>query len=270
VLGSFPSVPGGIDAAPALRDFFGARRFLQITMTQSPGNADPVARFLCEAKAPVRLRRRPAGVAPVIARHLPAALVALAASMLAAAPAGAQGAPHQDAAEAVVDKVRAAGDRRQALPPAEAPPVVAAGSSPPPPLAAPPPAAVELARPAEVQAPPRSRRAIIGGVAVAVGAVALGTGVVFGLEARTLWEESQRYCGERYCSDQRGVDLAGQAATAANIATGGVVLGGALVAGGLVLYLTAPKATAATEGRFTKIVPTVKSGRIGVNLVGRF
>jgi tetratricopeptide repeat protein/thrombospondin type 3 repeat protein len=78
---------------------------------------------------------------------------------------------------------------------------------------------------------------LVGGGGLAV----IGVGLIFGLQAKSTWDEAEKSCTPTAC-DQAGHDLASDAATKGNLSTALVVVGLGAVATGAVLYLTAPKA----------------------------
>jgi hypothetical protein len=86
------------------------------------------------------------------------------------------------------------------------------------------------------------------GVAVgAVGAVGLGLGAAFALNAMSKHNEAKKNCNadETRCGPV-GLEDDRSAGHSADIATVAFAVGGALLVGGVVLYLTAPKGTSAT------------------------
>ena len=110
----------------------------------------------------------------------------------------------------------------------------------------------------------RTRRLIAYGVGGA-GVVAIGVGTVFGLRAKSKWDDAR----DGHCRDDGGCDLAGveltrSARKAGDISTVAFLIGGAAIAGGVVLYLTAP-ADAAPE-RTTRL----ELGPLHVALSGTF
>jgi hypothetical protein len=80
----------------------------------------------------------------------------------------------------------------------------------------------------------------IGWVAAATGAVALGTGLVFGAIAKSQYDDAGAHCSAVDC-DARGVALTSDARSSATVSTVLFVAGGVLATTGVVLVLTAPK-----------------------------
>lgn len=130
--------------------------------------------------------------------------------------------------------------------------------------ATPDPIAIDLAA-------TRHRRHV---VALAVGGVGVAAGVVggvFGLQARSHWNEAKQTCGGSIdaCSmaqlprAQKQVDDARHAGTLSTIGFG---VAGAAIATGVIVWLTAPH-----DGRKTEtptISPTVGAGTVGVSISG--
>jgi len=144
---------------------------------------------------------------------------------------------------------------------------------------APPPATVATPPPAPVPAGPyampvnrevrRSPQKTYGMIAVAGGGAVLATGVVFGLLAKSRWEDAKDVCGgSTACANDSDTEyaqaLADSARTRANASTG-LVIGGAIIAGvGAYLWVTAPKQRVVEVGA----VPTSGGGSLVVS--GRF
>jgi len=80
----------------------------------------------------------------------------------------------------------------------------------------------------------------IGWAGVVVGGLAIGTGVAFGLTAKSKNDEADtQHCSSAYC-DPRGVSLIGDAQSAALVSTTLFVVGAAALAAGVVIVITAP------------------------------
>jgi len=122
------------------------------------------------------------------------------------------------------------------VPPVPAPPVVAPVVAPVAAPAAPPSPSV----PPSVDAPPRSRRKLLGLGVMGVGAGAIVVGAVFGAKASSTWSDAKDACGDGCAPGSRGYQLRDDARGQATISTVGFVVGGLAVAGGAVLFLTAP------------------------------
>jgi len=87
---------------------------------------------------------------------------------------------------------------------------------------------------------------IVAYVAAGLGLVSLGVGAVFGAQAISARNDPN--CGNGVCSTQADAQTQRNGVTAGNVSTGLVIAGGALVAGGVVLWLIAPRTTAASGG----------------------
>jgi hypothetical protein len=148
------------------------------------------------------------------------------------------------------------------VPEAAEPPPKPPEPAPKPPPAPEPAVAVEPPPP-EQPAPSHRKRYAIG--AFAVGGASLATGVVFGVLARSAWNDAKAACGNSTaCPDStalaRANSLRDTASSRATLSTA-FVLGGAMLAGtGLVLWLTAPSEHAVS------VTPTGN----GVVFTGRF
>jgi hypothetical protein len=90
----------------------------------------------------------------------------------------------------------------------------------------------------------------IGGLVVTVGgAVLLGIGAAYGLEARARWSDRQDACSFNLCTD-RGYTLTTEARDAANAATWAFAIGGVATAVGVAIVVLAPRG----EGRVSASV----------------
>jgi serine/threonine-protein kinase len=139
-------------------------------------------------------------------------------------------------------------------PPPPARPVVAPVTPAPKPIPVPPPA------PAPTEASSSSQKLIAYAVGGA-GLVALGVGGVFGLRASSKWSDAQKACDtDNVCSS----DDAKSAARVADVLIG---VGIAAVGAGVILYLTAPKESAAPETSW-RVLPSASPTAVGVT-VGR-
>jgi tetratricopeptide (TPR) repeat protein len=138
----------------------------------------------------------------------------------------------------------------------------------------------ELAAAASAEPPPkpprrpgtpgRGRR-ILGVALTGVGVGGLAAGGVFGMIARSRYDEAKVICrGDIDRCEPSGVPDAqakiDDARAAANISTVAFIAGGAMVATGLILYITAPKA----ERRAVSIAPLVDATTAGIALSGRY
>ena len=132
--------------------------------------------------------------------------------------------------------------------------------------AAPPPVATApVLAPApmpDVPSTPGSGQRIAGLVVGGVGVAGIVVGSVFGIMAKSSWDDAKSLCHNfptncygNFSSDKSTAD--GQA----TVSTVAFIAGGALIAGGVILYLTAPRATVA-------VAPSVGLGSAGLNLRG--
>lgn len=140
----------------------------------------------------------------------------------------------------------------------------------PPVAAVPPPAS-----PFEPQPPVMARQAVVrsggtwsvtrklsAGLALA-GAGAAGTGIYFGLHAKSLQDRADRRCPLTVCADPEGLRLNDQAHTAASRANILYIAGGAAVATAAVMWLVgAPDEIL--------VVPSVGDHQAAVSMTGRF
>lgn len=120
-----------------------------------------------------------------------------------------------------------------------------------------------------VDAPPQSHRRRNGAIVGALGGVAVGVGLVFGLQAKGKWDDAEVLCPDKQCPSAAaktdGDILADDARGAATLSTVFFV-GGAAIAGiGIYLMVTGKPTAPTTALRF---VPTTEGG--AVVLGGRF
>jgi hypothetical protein len=83
--------------------------------------------------------------------------------------------------------------------------------------------------------------------AAGAGVIALGVGTVFGLSAKSTWDDAKAAgCDDDgVCPNRASADLVDDARSKATLSTITVVTGVGLVAGGVLLYLFAPRERAA-------------------------
>jgi hypothetical protein len=110
--------------------------------------------------------------------------------------------------------------------------------------AAPTPAASSTANaPPGAEASERSdgsTQRIVGLALGGAGVVALGVGAIFGLGAKSKYDDALKHCNGAHQCDAQGLSLDDDAKSAGTASTIGFVAGAHLLAGGAVLYLTAP------------------------------
>lgn len=123
--------------------------------------------------------------------------------------------------------------------PPPAPTTAPASSAPPPPD-----------RPAPIVV---TRRSPIPLVVAGVGAVSMGVGAVFGLAAKSSWDDAKSKCTPDGCGEA-AQSLADTARRDATLGSVGVIGGGVLLAGGVVWWLLAPAEEVRTTAR-VRFVP---------------
>jgi hypothetical protein len=153
-----------------------------------------------------------------------------------------------------------AGDASQPAP-AVTPPTTSSVAAP---AVVPPPPA-----PAPITSHPRSRQKTYGLVTAAGGGALLATGVVFGLLARSRWNDAQDVCGGSLtCANDSDTDYAQQfadsARTRAHVSSVLFVAGCIATAAGVYLWVTSPKESA------VRVSATATASGAGVVLGGRF
>jgi len=100
----------------------------------------------------------------------------------------------------------------------------------------------------------------------AVGVVAAGVGVGFGLHASSLENQADATCPDAACTDPNAVAVNRSARRAALYANLGFAVGGAAVITAAVLWFTgAPKARETVS-----VLPTLDPGQVGISFVGGF
>lgn len=111
----------------------------------------------------------------------------------------------------------------------------------------------------------RKLRRTTGIVVGAAGAIAVGTSLVLGLDARSKWRDAQPFCNGDVC-DGMGAQLNRDARSLGNTATVVFGVGAAAVITGVVLYVRAPKVP--TEQPAVGV--WTRSDGFGVTLTGQF
>lgn len=128
---------------------------------------------------------------------------------------------------------------------------------------APPPPGPTAARAATTAPPPPERpaplvvthRSPVPLVVAGGGAVLMGVGAVFGLAAKSNWDDAKSKCTPDGCGDA-AQSLAKTARTDATLGSAFVIGGGVLAAGGIVWWLLAPRETVAATSARPRVVPT--------------
>ena len=138
-----------------------------------------------------------------------------------------------------------------------------------PPVEPEPPVGPEPQRPEQ---PPEStwttgRKAAIG--VAAAGVVGVVAGSVFGLSARSKWNDAKaNNCNEQLACDAEGVALVDDARSAGNISTVAFAVGGAAIAGAAVLwFVTAP---APADAEVVGLSPVIGPDGAGLAISGTF
>lgn len=109
--------------------------------------------------------------------------------------------------------------------------------------------------------PGRTRRLLAIGIGVA-GVVAITSGLVFGEQARSKWNEAQEddHCDDSGACDEMGLPLARDANRAATRATILVSAGVAAVTAGILLYVRAPRRERPSRARLTPMIGPAHAG----------
>jgi tetratricopeptide (TPR) repeat protein len=185
-------------------------------------------------------------------------------SFLRKAPASS---PERESARKKIVELEAIVATRAASPGAPSSSVAAKSISPEPALSP----AIEPQAQAE-QSDARHTRRALEIVAVGTGAAGVIVGSVFGLLARSEWNQAKASCGGEpsHCSDApSAIPHQSRASKDADVATGAFVVGGALLATGAVLYLTGGIHETSNAPGLT-VLPTLAPGLAGVSLARRF
>jgi len=122
---------------------------------------------------------------------------------------------------------------------------------------------------ADATSPPSGNSQRTAGLVVAgVGVVGVAVGSVFGLKARSKWNDAQSHCEARLCDDA-GVSLTSDAKTAATLSTIGFGVGMVGLVTGAVLWLSAPSKSKDPVGSIG-LAPLAGPAATGLTLDGRF
>jgi serine/threonine-protein kinase len=113
----------------------------------------------------------------------------------------------------------------------------------------------------------------LGYIVAGLGAVGVGVGAIFGLEAKSKNDDSVAQCRTDTLCSQAGYDLRQQALDAATYSTVAFSLGAAALVGGIVLIVTAPSTstTPATQPQAAwSLGPTFTSSSGSLTVRGAF
>lgn len=123
------------------------------------------------------------------------------------------------------------------------------------------------APPAEDEAPPSKKKTggadevddgssqrLWGGIVGGVGLAGIVVGSVFGLSARSQWNEARDLCRTNPCANPRGIEAGRDAGSAADASTALFVVGGVALAAGAVLWFTAPSGRSSPSSRNASVV----------------
>ena len=88
-----------------------------------------------------------------------------------------------------------------------------------------------------------------GALTAAVGVIALGVGVVFGLDSKSKHDAAVKVCPESACMNANDAKLWHDAVSAGNASTIAFILGGIGVVGGAVLWFAAPSSSSSSGNR---------------------
>lgn len=148
-----------------------------------------------------------------------------------------------------------------------------AGSAPPVPPVVPPGGERPVEPPGAGGKEVGSTQRLLGVVAGGVGIVGIGVGTVFGLKAKSTYNDAVDGCDAEHQCPQGSLDKADDASSQATLSTVSFIAGGVLLAGGAVLYLTAPRIAAASgsPGSTGNMQVSLRGpGLAGVTLGGAF
>lgn len=106
-----------------------------------------------------------------------------------------------------------------------------------------------------------SSQRLWGGVVAGVGVVGVAVGSVFGLSARSQWNEAVDLCRSDPCSNKEGIQAGKDAASAADASTVFFVVGGVALAAGAVLWFTAPSAKSPSNGNASAVRRLLVEGK---------
>lgn len=105
-----------------------------------------------------------------------------------------------------------------------------------------------------------------------VGVLGAAAGVVFGVMAKSQWDEALGHCqgGDTSKCDATGIELGSDAKRSAVISTIGLGVGGAGIAAAILLYATAPSPGSRRDGSLVFVMPSAGPGAAGAVARWRF
>jgi len=113
---------------------------------------------------------------------------------------------------------------------------------------------------------------VVGFASGALGVVAAGVGIGFGVAVLNESHVANAYCADNRCTSQRGVDAAKAASTHATFATTGMAAGGALLLTGATLWWLGAGGSRAGEARAAeagvRLAPVLRASEPGLTLSG--
>ena len=141
------------------------------------------------------------------------------------------------------------------------------------PLVTAPPTAVESTNGSPPYLEPQASEATsatdlraVGWITGAAGIASLGAAVILGLEAKSEYDQSDRYCDGNLCHDERGVSLRQDAMTYADFSTAFSILGAVAVGAGATILFALPTSEPTTPDAGGG----VGAGMVRMQMKGRF
>lgn len=102
----------------------------------------------------------------------------------------------------------------------------------------------------------------------AVGVVAAGVGLGFGVSANSKWDDVASKCPNNRCTSTDAKEKGDSAGKAADISTVLVSVGAVGIVAGVVLWLTAPSSRDTRSGTRMRVVPTATAQSVGLSWGG--
>ena len=120
----------------------------------------------------------------------------------------------------------------------------------------------------EETAGPSTSYTVAASTLTALGAVGVGVGIVFAVDASSKNDEASSNCGETTCSTQAASDLTADALTSSHVATASFAVGGAALASGLLMWILMPSDDSGESAYQIRALPTITHNRVGLWLGG--